>query len=138
MAKRSIEVDGKVQQLDPKFDPDDWQKEMISGDPTTKMHVAKMRSSMDITMNDKQMEETVDALKRNPPELFERFMQIEAQNLGLTYTPDTNQLIGENGSPVDAGTERRLRKQVEKLMVIRNPQLSEFPEFARKAILERV
>ena len=84
------------------FDPDNWERSIVTNYPQLKRNVQKIRQTMDITMDD-----------------------------------DNQNLTEKNGKPIRASRERMLRKRVEKLMVVRNPQLDQFPEYARKAILER-
>ena len=119
------------------FDPDNWEKSIVTNYPQLKRNVQKIRQTMDITQNEQIMSSVLDSLRQNPPELYDRLMQLEAQAMDITMDDDNQNLTEKNGKPIRASRERMLRKRVEKLMVVRNPQLYQFPEYARKAILER-
>ena len=119
------------------FDPDNWEKSIVTNYPQLKRNVQKIRQTMDITQNEQIMSSVLDSLRQNPPELYDRLMQLEAQAMDITMDDDNQNLTEKNGKPIRASRERMLRKRVEKLMVVRNPQLDQFPEYARKAILER-
>ena len=119
------------------FDPDNWERSIVTNYPQLKRNVQKIRQTMDITQNEQIMSSVLDSLRQNPPELYDRLMQLEAQAMDITMDDDNQNLTEKNGKPIRASRERMLRKRVEKLMVVRNPQLDQFPEYARKAILER-
>ena len=119
------------------FDPDNCEKSIVTNYPQLKRNVQKIRQTMDITQNEQIMSSVLDSLRQNPPELYDRLMQLEAQAMDITMDDDNQNLTEKNGKPIRASRERMLRKRVEKLMVVRNPQLDQFPEYARKAILER-
>tara|TARA_R100000234_G_scaffold120124_1_gene105663 strand:- start:35334 stop:35750 length:417 start_codon:yes stop_codon:yes gene_type:complete len=137
MSKRYINIKGKRQRLDPNFDPDDWEQEMLREDATQKMAVGEWREEYDISMNAEMMDDVLKELRTKPHDLFERFMRIEAEAAGLSYDDMTDTIRNADGSEASDAVKKQLEKTVGKLMVIRNPQLDQFPEYAKKAIMER-
>ena len=119
------------------FDPNDWEREVIRKQPNAASSVHNMRQTMDITRNEQMMNTVLDSLRRYPAELHDRLMQLEADAMNITVDAKTGKMKNEKGEPVKKSRERMLQRRVEKLMVVRNPDLNQFPEFARKAILER-
>tara|TARA_R100000008_G_C3568241_1_gene160431 strand:- start:1054 stop:1452 length:399 start_codon:yes stop_codon:yes gene_type:complete len=121
--------------LDPKFNPEDWEEDMIRLDPQSKMAVTDLRETMDITFNPKDMGELLTKMQNEPLELRERFMRIEAEAEG--FESDGKGGYTDNGKKMTPAQEKRFQRKIDRLMVLRNPHLSDFPSYIQKVLRER-
>jgi len=137
MGTKKVKVGTQMLEVDSDFDPDDWEKEMIRGDPRSKRDVKNLREEFDPLRNPEMMKDILDTMRSSPPDLRSKLERIEMEANGYEFDDKIGQFVDEKGKPITGAQEGRIDRVVDKLMVIRNPQLGDFPDYVQKVLRER-